>query len=122
MFRVHIAAEVLCLAAMPFFLGCDGFTTVSGIVIDPAGEPVPNAEVALQQNVHLVEAIQSTDDGEFFVGGVHAPGRRNLELTVEADGFKTKVLEIAPNRRHEQLEVVLLHEADHDGSSVGLKQ
>lgn len=56
-----------------------------GVVIDPLGEPIPNAKVAILKDGRELVALQTRKDGKFSFEQLEV-GRYDIQ--VEANGFK----------------------------------
>ncbi len=103
---LNIAALLLSCSCL---VGCDGYTSVGGRVLDKSGAPIANASVRLKLGDTVVgEAASSNEKGDFYVAGVHAPSRGKLAIIVEANGFEPKSQTVSPNTKREGLDVVLL--------------
>jgi hypothetical protein len=83
-----VSIALLCASSVVVFLvGCDGATFVRGVVRDSEGKPIPEANVKLTTGATTHE-VRSTDDGEFEVGGTHAPFKVELTLSATKTGYK----------------------------------
>ena len=102
--------------------------TLTGVVVDPAGHPIPGAQVAALTPVGIISEQTTGDQGEFRF--YLSPLYENVQLRVAATGFQTVTvamgasrirLEIAP--RSESVRVIgsaLDITASEQGSSVSV--
>jgi hypothetical protein len=85
--------------------GCDGYTSVSGRVLDPKGKPIPEASVKLiQQTDHPRSSTAATDEeGRFSVGVTHAPTKKMPFLfEVNKEGFVKHAERMLGTAHHER--------------------
>lgn len=59
---------------------------ICGVVIDPLGEPIPNAKVTILENGRELVALQTGKDGKFSFAQLQAG---HYDIRVDADGFKS---------------------------------
>jgi len=86
--RLVLVALTLCVC----LVGCDGFTSVAGRVVDPKNAPLKDAEVILLAPGEGRSCSNTTrGDGSYNVGFTHEPARFDLAFVVSKDGFKTHV-------------------------------
>jgi len=83
--RFSLAAGSLLLIV--FLLSCDGHTSVRGHVFDSNGQPIEKALVVLETSGRKFD-IDTSKDGSFDVGLIHAPFEVQLSLVVTKAGFK----------------------------------
>jgi carboxypeptidase family protein len=69
-----------CLSPAPF----EPIHHVCGMVIDPSGEPIPNAKVAVLKDHHEIAAVQTAKDGNFSFGQLEAG---KYDIQVHRDGY-----------------------------------
>ena len=95
-------------------VGCDGYTTVAGTVVDKDASPVPRAEVSLTVDGIEYGGIDITKKtGDYFVGGVHPSGRREKKVVVEVAGYLTVEKAVEWNKKHEGVTMtVVTHAAE----------
>jgi hypothetical protein len=74
-------------------VGCDGYTSVTGRVVDPEGKPIANATVKFMQQPDKLREDHSREtttdkDGHFGVSMSHAPTKTMpFLLEVSKEGF-----------------------------------
>ena len=81
-------AVALMVLIAAILAGCDGGTTITGVVLDRRGNPVADANVKLSGGGSTRE-ITSSNHGVFKIGMVHSPWNPELSLTVAKSGFKS---------------------------------
>lgn len=109
--------ELPATTEKPVELAIPTAARVSGIVVTPAGEPLPNAQIkpapnggpwgALEQLGSDVPQARSDEQGHFEIGGL-MPGR--VVLAAKADGFassETLELELSAGQRVENARLVV---------------
>lgn len=89
--------------------GCDGYTRLSGHVLDPVGVPIADATVSLAEADNLDERNESMTgaDGAFSVDLTHAPMTFPLVLSVSKPGYHTHRKEITSGITDRNHKVVL---------------
>jgi hypothetical protein len=109
--RIHIqrrfGSAALALLLVIGLAGCDGYTAVSGHVVDPKGKPIPGASVKLTQQTDSPRPRSSTattgEDGSFSVGTTHAPSKSMpFLLEVEKEGFEKHTEKVVGTARYER--------------------
>lgn len=86
--RLANAVALMCLSCVVGFVtGCDGGTTIRGVILDSNDMPIGNADVMLNVG-GLTREGKSTGRGIFLVGMVHAPFDPERILTITKPGFK----------------------------------
>jgi vitamin B12 transporter len=82
--------RILCLLLCANSLAlCQANGNLRGKVVDPLGNPVPNARIILLQDDHEIIQGKSNADGSFELA---APASGRYSPRVEAAGFETQVL------------------------------
>ena len=95
-------------------IGCDGFTTLKGQIVDGDGKAISDAKIAIMQNGHRVGVEQTSKvDGSFSVGGTHAPSHGALDFRVRKEGFRDDIRRV-PSESNGNMRVVLEREAHED--------
>jgi Carboxypeptidase regulatory-like domain len=94
-----------------FSVGCDGFTSVDGRVLDRAGNPVSGAAVELtpmgNDKQLWITKSESDEQGAFAIGMTNAPGHEiKMTLRIKKIGYATRTMRIRGNVRH-SMEIVL---------------
>ena len=112
-----VSIALLCVCSVVvFLLGCDGATFVRGVVRDSEGKPIPEANVKLTAG-GITRETKSMDDGEFEVGGTHAPFRVQLTLSVTKAGYKPfEKLISSSDGVHQAIDVALEPSSDRSSS------
>jgi uncharacterized GH25 family protein len=93
-------------------VGCDGYTSVKGRVVDPSGKPVPEATVKLTEEldnpqVNRSDTATTDEEGRFSVGMTHAPTKKMPFLfEVTKGGFRRHTEKLTGTASYEK-EVVL---------------
>src|SRR6185503_13638773 len=86
MIRRSFVAAVLCLATASFSHAQEVRASISGVISDPSGAPIPGAMVnATNVSKNTRVSTQSNDSGNYLTPFLE-PG--TYTLTVERDGFK----------------------------------
>jgi hypothetical protein len=103
---------VLALVSVGWLIGCDGYTKVSGVVLDQNARPVSGAEVSLRYHGRedTSDAIghdETTENGQFEVSGSHAPGSEPIDFEVIHERFVPHSSTVAPNEEHRNVTVQL---------------
>ena len=101
---LYLAFGVLCLiwTASPLCSAAD--LSVSGMVLDQTGSPIPGAFVTLYTSTALLHKTQSANDGSFSFPNVQA-GTYLLEC--HQDGFQTQSRRLVLRDRSEYLRIAL---------------
>lgn len=84
-------------------VGCDGHTSVKGVVSTMDGRPVAGASVHLApvEDVRPNADTKSAGDGSYYIGMTHAPSWTVvLRLTVTKDGYRTFSKEYQANKNY----------------------
>jgi hypothetical protein len=79
-----------------------------GVVIDPSGEPIPNAKVAVLKDGREIVAMQTAKDGKFSFDRLEAG---HYDIQVDAIGFKSaysSIVVVKPTLKGKQALQVLL--------------
>ncbi len=84
--RFTISLFLMCAVAFTFAQG----GSIKGKVLDPTGEPIPFANVALYQNGNLKTGVTTNFDGEFKISNIDG-GTYDLEVSFV--GFQSYKLE-----------------------------
>ncbi len=108
-----IAAVILLLGTLPQVLSGQRRAdipqvTITARVVDPAGEPVKDATVQLNDGA----VVRYTDqNGDFVISG-----RSNSRILIEADGFRDTVIDLTSNADVSEivLEPALIYADDKD--------
>ena len=77
------------IAAMTFFVSCDGASSRHGTITDSDGQPVAGAKVRLYdaKEPRIAQTVMSDSSGQYSLDLVHAPGRVTIVLEVTKTGF-----------------------------------
>jgi len=68
-------------------LGCDGGTSIKGVVLDSADKPVVDAKIKLTVG-HRVREEHSSEYGVFKIGTLHSPWNPELSLSITKEGCR----------------------------------
>ena len=100
---------LLLFALICILSACDGFTHVTGKVMDENGKPVPGAMVELKTDSGgRRQQAKSAADGSFSVGFSHAPFQLDLTLTVSKQGYKSIETKFKSNQAKELPTTIVL--------------
>jgi hypothetical protein len=107
----HGVNGIVILGLLVLCVGCDGYTSASGTVVDGDGQPIEGATVTMSlQDSQIGIGATTNKDGNFEESGCHAPGRDPIDLRVKKDGYEDHYRELFPNRLHANLRIVLERE------------
>ena len=87
-FRNRINVFLIFLIFLFVVLGCDGFTSVSGKILDENGKPIKDAKVILEVGDLKADSI-TKEDGYYDVATTHAPVKVSPKITVIKEGYQT---------------------------------
>lgn len=92
--------------------GCDGYSKVSGVVVDGDGVPVVEAHVEVALEGYRVGIGVTTDSaGAFHERGCHEGTRHGVfDLVVEKTGYRTDRRRLPVSDANENLRIVLERE------------
>jgi hypothetical protein len=81
--------------------GCDGHTSLSGVVVGPDNKPVAGVKVRLSEPKEPTRGWDSTtnESGRYSVALTHAPFDIPLVVTATKDGYKPYRKEFEAGRR-----------------------
>ncbi|AMV20628.1 carboxypeptidase-like regulatory domain-containing protein [Planctomyces sp. SH-PL14] len=98
-----MVAALFCLS------GCDGYSTVSGVVVDGDGAPIPDARVGVAlEGYGLGTGGTSDAAGAFSESGTHRPVRHGvLDLVVEKPGYRREHRRLPLKDDNQRLRIVL---------------
>jgi hypothetical protein len=85
---------------------CDPYVTVTGVVREPSGAPLPEVVVTLQTNGREPDRSTTGVDGSFNVGIVGADPRRT-HISFRKDGFR-QVDQVVGEEESRAMDVTLL--------------
>ena len=103
---------ILALILVSTAVGCDGYTSVKGRVVDPTGKPILAADVKLiykpdDPTYRRANTAKTDKEGQFAVGIVHSPSKKHpIRLEVDKEGF-TEHAESLTSMASYQKEIVL---------------
>src|ERR1700704_4626279 len=84
-----IRLTTLISLSATLLLGQSGTSTISGLVNDPTGAPVPKAQVKIVNEQTGSSTNQETNDAGLYGAGSLVPGVYRIEI--EASGFEKTV-------------------------------
>lgn len=95
------------VAAVAFGLvACDPYVTVTGVVREPSGAPLPDVVVTLQTAGREPDRATTADSGSFNVGIVGADPQRTY-ISFQKEGFK-QLEQVVGAEERRTMEVTLL--------------
>jgi hypothetical protein len=82
--------SAICLGLIILVAGCDGHTSVNGVVVGPDDIPIAGVKVRLTEPGNPTGGWDSTtdEDGHYSVGLTHAPFDIPLVVMATRDGYK----------------------------------
>ena len=90
--RMHFHKTLFTLLAVCATANLARSATVTGIVIDPSGRPIPGAQVAAFNPLGIINQQTTGDQGQFEI--YLSPLYEGVQLRVAAPGFKTVTVAI----------------------------
>lgn len=89
--RRSLSALVVAFGAGGF-CGCDGHTSINGVVVSSDDKPIEGATVVLEDvnnkgGFYRPSECTTGPNGKFSVGETHAPVSIKFQFTVEKDGY-----------------------------------
>jgi hypothetical protein len=115
-----MSATKTCLLgiALACAMGCDGYSTVSGVVVDGDGAPIAEARVRVTLEGDDLGIGSTTDaTGAFAERGTHRPGKSGVfDVRVEKPGFRPDQRWLPLFHRDTSLRIVLERELTPPGT------
>lgn len=104
--RQKVAGAAGMVAVALGLVACDPYVTVTGVVREPSGAPLPDVVVTLQTVGREPDRATTSDDGSFNVGIVGADPQRT-RISFQKEGFK-QLDEVVGKEEGRTMEVTLL--------------
>jgi hypothetical protein len=115
--RIGTAAFMICVWGIAGLLvGCDGFTSIHGVIQDSGKRPIADANVSLTVGSRSREA-KSSGDGAFKIGMTHSPWNPELSLSVTKVGYRP--FEKRFHARDQLRDIVITLEGDPETRDLG---